>query len=168
VWCSGFDGSRWYITRVSLMGLACWTPTGERSWAHEVGAVGVVLVKGDTSSHVLICPRGEKASMETSICTVGIASIYVFTINTLGLAIWHPSMRIARSSWKRHQSMVTTLVRQILPWWMENITPTNLTGWTHPFAMTVLSTHKSIVQCSFLATNGWLWGNWRGQANSNG
>jgi len=97
-WCSGLDGSRWYITRVSLMGLACWTPTGERSWAHEVGAVGVVLVKGDTSSHVLICPRGEKAGVETSICTVGIASIYVFMINTLGLAIWHPSMRITSTA----------------------------------------------------------------------
>jgi len=109
-WCSGLDGSRWYITRVSLMGLACWTPTGERSWAHEVGVVGMVLVKGDTSLHVLICPRGEKAGVETSICTAEIASIYVFMINTLGLTIWHPLMRMARSLWRRHQSMVAALV----------------------------------------------------------
>ena len=41
------------------MGLTCWTPTGVRNRAHEVvRVVGVVLVKGNISSHILRSPRG--------------------------------------------------------------------------------------------------------------
>ena len=144
-WCRSFSGSTWHTRWVYLMRLAGWTPVGARSRTLElvvvIRAVNIVLEKWTASSHILMRTRWYNTGKEPSICAVGMTPIRLLVIYIVRVTIWHPLMGIQHSM-RWHQCMVTTLVREVLPWWVKQMktAPANLTGHVHPVAMILSST----------------------------